>query len=267
VLEQRETHQKRITTRAIIFSDHQPLNQQHLKQSNNNRFIPTLLKEFRKKTSTLQSSYIESTTQLEEIRTILIAVDGGANYLHNLEIVPDMIIGDMDSIRPETLEFYRNLTEIKRYPTRKEATDTELALNWCIECNESNQADMVIDEVLFINALQGSFAHSLGVLTLLFRATEHSIRAVICNNEETVLLVPEKWHYRGKAGNKLSLIPLTERVTGVVTKGLEYPLKNEILYRNSTRGISNVFIDGEINVCYEKGRLLAIIEGTPEDIT
>jgi len=267
VLNKRETHQKRISTRAIIYSEPQSLNQPYHEKPNSNSFLSRLLKEFQEKSFQTIHPDIEVTGHSDQKKTLLIAVDGGANYLHEQEIIPDIVIGDMDSIKPETLKYYRNLTEIKSYPARKNETDTELALRWCLDNNNSAQTNMFIDEILFINTLQGSFAHSLGILSLLFSADEQGIGAEICTDQETIFLLPEMWHCRGKIGTKISLISLTEKATGIETEGLEYPLCRETLFRNSTRGISNVFVDEEIRICYTSGRLLVIIESTLEDLT
>jgi thiamine pyrophosphokinase len=60
----------------------------------------------------------------------------------------------------------------------------------------------------------------------------------------------------GRAGDVVSLIPLDERVEGVVTQGLEFPLKDETLERGSTRGLSNVMLGERAEVTWEKGLLL-----------
>ena len=185
-------------------------------------------------------------------KNFLIAVDGGANNLFLYRIIPDIIIGDMDSIKPEVLEYYKPLSIIKTYPVHKDQTDTELALNWCIEKK--------IKEIIFINSLHGDIAHSLGVLMLLFKARENHIKAKIFNFSELIMLIPQKWTYHGHRGKKISLIPLTEVVSKVKTTGLEYSLHEEDLFRNSTRGLSNVFIDEEIKISYESGELLGVIE-------
>ena len=54
----------------------------------------------------------------------------------------------------------------------------------------------------------------------------------------------------------MSLIPLTLEASGVVTQGLEYPLRRETLYLGGTRGISNVFIEQQASVSLEEGLLL-----------
>ncbi|MGI6468137.1 MAG: hypothetical protein ACOX0Q_03810 [Syntrophomonadaceae bacterium] len=37
---------------------------------------------------------------------LIICADGGANYAHEMGLIPAYIVGDMDSIRPEVKEFF-----------------------------------------------------------------------------------------------------------------------------------------------------------------
>ena len=40
---------------------------------------------------------------------VIIAADSGMNFLHNIEITPDVIVGDFDSADKDILEYYRQL--------------------------------------------------------------------------------------------------------------------------------------------------------------
>ena len=40
---------------------------------------------------------------------IVICADGGADAARNLGIVPDIIVGDLDSIQPDTLKHFSNV--------------------------------------------------------------------------------------------------------------------------------------------------------------
>ena len=194
----------------------------------------------------------------KEPKTILIAVDSGANILYRNGVTPEIVIGDMDSIDPEVLAYYRQRTTVEIFPVHKDQTDTELALDWCFENN--------IRKVLIINSLQGEFAHALGIVALLFKARNNGVDATIYNGREQVFLLPREWSYRGKVGKKISLVPLTPSVEGVETSGLQYPLHEEVLFWHSTRGLSNVFIDAEIKICYRNGELLGVMESSIEEI-
>ena len=60
---------------------------------------------------------------------MLITADGAYDYLRKYQIMPAVLIGDMDSISPDSLEWIESLDiEIVRYSTDKEHTDSELAV-------------------------------------------------------------------------------------------------------------------------------------------
>ncbi|HYK08073.1 MAG TPA: thiamine diphosphokinase, partial [Candidatus Eisenbacteria bacterium] len=69
---------------------------------------------------------------------------------------------------------------------------------------------------------------------------------------------PAKVSLSGKKGDLLSLIPLSPEVTGITTKNLYYPLRNETLYFGLPRGISNVFTEDSAEVSFAKGMLLFV---------
>ena len=54
---------------------------------------------------------------------IVIAADGGYNHLLNLDIKPDIVLGDFDS-----LGFVPETSEIIKHPVKKDDTDTLLAV-------------------------------------------------------------------------------------------------------------------------------------------
>jgi thiamine pyrophosphokinase len=57
----------------------------------------------------------------------------------------------------------------------------------------------------------------------------------------------------------ISLIPLTDSVNGIFTKGLYYELKNESLFRNSSRGLSNKNVDNFIEINIIDGELIILV--------
>jgi NADPH:quinone reductase-like Zn-dependent oxidoreductase len=59
-------------------------------------------------------------------------------------------------------------------------------------------------------------------------------------------------------GEKVSLIPLSEQVDGVVTQGLIYPLRNEPLFLGRARGVSNVLVGDHAEISFTRGLLLIV---------
>src|ERR1035437_4874755 len=61
----------------------------------------------------------------------LVCADGGARHLEALDLTPQVIIGDMDSLRPEILKrFAERGSRIISYGRDKKETDTQLSLGY-----------------------------------------------------------------------------------------------------------------------------------------
>jgi thiamine pyrophosphokinase len=56
----------------------------------------------------------------------------------------------------------------------------------------------------------------------------------------------------------ISLIPYTEKVTGITLTGFQYPLKNETLTIGISRGISNMLLEEKGSIQIEDGILMII---------
>ncbi|MBU2453950.1 MAG: thiamine diphosphokinase, partial [Proteobacteria bacterium] len=61
---------------------------------------------------------------------------------------------------------------------------------------------------------------------------------------------------KGRPGDLLSIIAVTQKVTGITLKGLEYPLTNAVIKMGSTLGVSNRFKGTIASVSIEKGILI-----------
>ncbi|UCG62150.1 MAG: hypothetical protein JSV52_02370 [Candidatus Zixiibacteriota bacterium] len=60
-----------------------------------------------------------------------IAVDGGYAFFKKAGIIPDLVIGDMDSVF--SLQDMPSKTSVLTFPARKDKTDSQLAVEYCIE--------------------------------------------------------------------------------------------------------------------------------------
>ncbi|MCG6537707.1 MAG: thiamine pyrophosphokinase, partial [Syntrophales bacterium LBB04] len=71
-------------------------------------------------------------SKLSELKPAeIICADSGAGYLRAIGVVPHVIIGDMDSLPPDMLEYFKERgSRIIRFPEGKKETDTQLALEY-----------------------------------------------------------------------------------------------------------------------------------------
>lgn len=185
--------------------------------------------------------------------TTIIAVDHGADHCHRLDLTPDLLLGDLDSISPATLAHYQTLgVEIERHPRRKDATDLELALDRV--AGESH------DSVLLLAALGGRWDMSLGNVLTAARPAYRDLRLTLIGSDCTLhILHPGRaLRLTGAVGERVSLLPAHGNASGITLTGFEYPLQNATLDAGSSRGISNVMVAPEATVSLTLGTLICV---------
>lgn len=188
---------------------------------------------------------------LFEATELVICADGGAYHLKRLGVVPDILLGDFDSIRSEDLEYFReNGVQIIKYPKEKDMTDTELAVEYAIEKGCS--------EVVIIGGLGTRLDHSLSNVFLLKKMLDCGVKGTIINETNEITIINRTIKLRREPGYKVTLLPLTESVEGVTTKGLYYPLKGAKIDLGSTWGVSNEFEGETAEITIDKGLMLVI---------
>jgi len=184
---------------------------------------------------------------------LIIAADGGVHNCDALGVQPDVIIGDLDSMGQDEVRRRQAAgVVVARYPTHKDETDLELALQFALK-DEAR-------EVVIIGALGARWDMTIAnvLLTAHARFREVKIR-ILDGTQELALLRPgEHLRLRNRAGDQISLIPLAGDAYGITTHGLEYPLNNETLRFGSPRGVSNVIIQAQAEVFFTEGLLLCI---------
>ncbi len=182
---------------------------------------------------------------------LVICADSGVHHAFNMGITPDILVGDMDSISSEDLKKVKQLgIEILKFPTKKDCTDTELALETALKQGAK--------EVIILGGYGDRPDHSLGNIFLMVRFKKLGIELKYVDEYWEVALIDSQAEINGKKGNILSLIPITPEVKGITTEGLYYPLKDAKLIMGPTLGISNVFSSDIANVIIKEGLLLAV---------
>jgi thiamine pyrophosphokinase len=185
---------------------------------------------------------------------IIIAADGGANHCAELAITPDILLGDFDSIDADVLAAYKAKdVETRRYPVQKDATDLELALDQAKE--------MGADTVWLLGALGGRWDMSFANVLLGGGEKYKSLLIFLLGEDCSMhILHPGKsYPINGKAGDKVSFLPLKGDVCGVTLTNFEYPLQSQTIHFGSSLAISNVLRSDHAMVQLTKGILLCIV--------
>ncbi|RIX53616.1 thiamine diphosphokinase [Paenibacillus nanensis] len=182
----------------------------------------------------------------------LIGADSGARFLLQNGLAPDVAIGDFDSVSEEEMALIREKSgrTIACDPIDKDYTDTEMAFRLAL--------DMKPSELLLIGALGTRFDHSLANVHLLALADAFGIPAQIIDAHNRIRLISRTCVLERVDHPQVSLLPLSEQVTGITLSGFQYPLNNATLTIGQSIGISNVLLAESGTIRLKEGRLLVI---------
>ena len=185
----------------------------------------------------------------------LICADGGANHAALSGRLPNLLIGDLDSITPENLKQCENAgCVIKRFPCEKDETDLELAL---IDAEE--QARLVGERDIWLYGATGKrIDHLMGNMALMLAYARKGYRIHLVDPEHEIWILQGQECIRRSLGQEISLIALSEKAV-VTTEGLYYPLQQGVLLQDSPRGISNVFVGEEAVIQVHSGWVLVVL--------
>ncbi|NLP14444.1 MAG: thiamine diphosphokinase [Clostridium sp.] len=182
----------------------------------------------------------------------IVCADGGAAHLKKMGFIPDVLVGDFDSIDTEHLQYYREKkVEIFKYPKEKNMTDTELAVDVAI--------DRGCRDIVIIGGTGTRLDHMLSNIFLLKKILDRGVIGRVVNEHNEIFLTADSVEVVAQEGYSLTLLPLTEKVEGITTKALYYPLRGETIEMGSSRGVSNKFVADKAQISITSG-ILAVIK-------
>jgi len=183
---------------------------------------------------------------------LLIAADGGLAHLRQLDLLPDLVVGDLDSLADSEAEALEAAgVEVLRHPPEKDQTDLELALL----AARQRGADAV--EVL--GGLGRRWDHSLANVLMLSLPELSGLPITFLHGEQRLFLIRDAAEIEAPTGTRVSLIPVEGDAVGVRTDGLLYPLASERLVFGGSRGVSNLMAAERAQVELDEGLLLCVI--------
>lgn len=178
--------------------------------------------------------------------TFVLGADGGSNGIVKYKILPNVIIGDMDSIKPSKLaEFKKKNIEIIKIE-EQETTDFEKCLMYCLDKNFKK---------IYVFGGSGPRAdHTLNNYSIMKRYYKKLDLTMIDDIFE-IYFIPNNTKFNYKKDALVSLLAMP-KATKVKTRGLQYPLDYETLEFGTREGTLNVSRSTTVSVSFEKGSLL-----------
>lgn len=184
----------------------------------------------------------------------IIAADGGAHHAARLDLALDLLIGDLDSVTDEEARAFASRgVPIERHPVHKDETDLELALRRAV--------DMGAREIVVLGALGARWDQTLANLLLPADQVFEGISVRYVDGLQSVDFVHAgtALELDARPCETVSLIPLTEEVTGITTTGLAWELSNATLRLGTPRGVSNRVVSAPSKVRVGAGVLAVVI--------
>lgn len=192
----------------------------------------------------------------------LIAVDRGLEFLYGYEscergrtrggILPDMIVGDFDSIQPEVIDYYKRQTHIpiREFHPVKDASDTEIAVRYAVELG--------CEELQILGATGTRLDHVMANIQTLAIPAARGIRAEIVDSHNRIRLLTGETHLRREAscGKYFSLFPLGGEVRGLSVAGAKYPLSDHTLLPYDSLCVSNEIEGEEAVITFGSGMVI-----------
>ena len=181
----------------------------------------------------------------------VLCADGGARYARLVGVVPDLIVGDLDSLAEELqCSFRAEGISMAGYPARKDETDTQLALERALA--------MGAGEILVFGALGNRLDHTLANIGLLLLGRNRGAAVVLRDESCDVFAVTGEAVIRGEAGQTVSVFPLGGDAAGIDLTGFEYPLVGAAMTLSRPYGISNRLAATTGRIKVGEGSLLVI---------
>ncbi|WP_338969522.1 thiamine diphosphokinase [Fusobacterium nucleatum] len=174
--------------------------------------------------------------------------DGGANICYELNLIPNEIYGDLDSIQNEVKKFYQeqNVKFIK-FKIEKDYTDSELVLN---------EIQNKYDVIYCIAGLGGSIDHELTNINLLDKYSN----LIFISEKEKIFKIDSDSKFNDMINTKISFVIFSDEVKALTLKGFKYNIENLDIKKGEARCISNIIIENEANLSIKSGSLLCVIK-------
>ena len=221
------------------------------------------------------TSYVEYPLDIKSMLRLddeVVCLDGGYDIAMEQNIQPNVLMGDLDSLatNPDTIRALfaasadrENALRIMQYPTDKDFTDLELALK--------NLDPEEYPELLIVGGIGGRLDQTAVNLQMIARYTAGSNDKDSSQGFRVIEMMDGRNRCFAVRSNGtgfctipaqrdvyLSLIPMSEKCTGVSLTGVKYPLEKATLHRGASLAVSNEFADDVAKLSVEEGALLVI---------
>lgn len=173
----------------------------------------------------------------------VIAADGGANALFEFGMVPEAIVGDLDSL--EKIDYWQQQTQVVPI-AEQNTTDFE-------KCLYTVKAPLIVA----VGFTGKRFDHTLVTLHLMQKYVDR-VKLLLVTDEDVCFAWCGDLQLSLPVGSRFSLYPLS-KTTFIKSSGLEYPLDGLTLEQGRLIGTSNGVSSSEVSLSGEPGGIYVVI--------
>ena len=186
--------------------------------------------------------------------------DGGANFAFKYGKMPEVIVGDLDSIEKKVLEYYKSKNIlIKKFPKDKDFTDFELILK---EINKISENKNFVEKIFVVGGLGKRIDMTLSNLFIM----EKYKNLVFLQENEEIFYAEKSFVLKNKKEYEFSIIPISEKVEKLTLKGFKFETDKIDVKRKSSRLVSNVICRDEASVEFESGKMIIVLKNNNKNI-
>lgn len=182
---------------------------------------------------------------------LVIAADGGFDYLEAIGLRADIVLGDFDSVISYDLP-----SDAIRYPRDKDDTDMMLAARLGLEKGYT--------QFIIYGGLGGRLDHTIANIQLLTFLSKKGATGTLYCDDYAIRVVTNGSIVLGKdsaynfAGNLCSVFALDRHCHNVTISGLKYEVSGGDWYNSDPLGVSNEFTGKRVVVSCTKGSIAVL---------
>ncbi len=177
----------------------------------------------------------------------VICADGGQTHLDSLAVVPDVWMGDGDSLKTDT----PLAKKIVKFPVKKSNTDTDLAIMYALERG--------FKDITIIGALGGRFDHEFSHICLLKKILDNGGRGQILDEKNYITIHNKSFELAPNGMKYVSFFPFGGDVKNFTVENMLYEANGITLSSGAVQATSNQFLDEKIaKITFDEGTVLAI---------
>lgn len=176
----------------------------------------------------------------------VIAADGGLAVLEKMNIKPDFVLGDFDS-----LGYIPNVKNIEVHKVEKDDTDMMLSVE--------KAAKEGYNEIEIFGGTGGRVDHTVANFQTMLWASKRNIKIKMTDKNYVYYMITNgTLEIEGTDGADLSVFAFGGDAKGVTIKGGKYQAEDVTLTMDNPTAVSNSFIGKMVHISVDKGSLLVI---------